>query len=236
MKTDRSGPTPKPARSRQAKPKSAKATASSPGESSETLLTVSNAPQRDSMSLEATIGVKIRDLRRKLDVTATDLAQSAGLSAGMLSKIEHGQISPSLTTLQSLASALHVPITELFSGFEESRDCSYVRAGQGIRIERRGTKVGHFYDLLGHSLAGPIAVEPYLITLEQDALPYTAFQHEGLELLYMLSGKVRYRHVDRSYLLEPGDTLFFDSSGSHGPEEIIESPLQYLSIIIYPRT
>lgn len=199
------------------------------------LRTVSNAPSRGPMSLEATIGVKIRDLRRKLDVTATDLAQSAGLSAGMLSKIEHGQISPSLTTLQSLAAALHVPITELFSGFEESRDCSYVRSGTGIRIERRGTKVGHFYDLLGHSLAGPIAVEPYLITLSKDAIPYTAFQHEGLELIYMLSGSARYRHVDRSYLMEPGDTLFFDSSGSHGPEELLTSPVQYLSIIIYPR-
>ena len=43
------------------------------------------------------------------------------------------------------------------------------------------------------------------------------------------------RHVDRSYLMEPGDTLFFDSSGSHGPEELLESPVQYLSIIIYPR-
>lgn len=199
------------------------------------LRTVSGAPSRGPMSLEATIGVKIRDLRRKLDVTATDLAQSAGLSAGMLSKIEHGQISPSLTTLQSLAAALHVPITELFSGFEESRDCSYVRHGTGIRIERRGTKVGHQYDLLGHSLAGPIAVEPYLITLTKDAIPYTAFQHEGIEIIYMLSGSVRYRHVDRSYLLEPGDTLFFDSSGSHGPEELLTSGVQYLSIIIYPR-
>lgn len=206
------------------------------GKSGGDLRTVSGAPSRGPMSLEATIGVKIRDLRRKLDVTATDLAQSAGLSAGMLSKIEHGQISPSLTTLQSLAAALHVPITELFSGFEESRDCSYVRSGTGIRIERRGTKVGHFYDLLGHSLAGPIAVEPYLITLSKDAIPYTAFQHEGIEIIYMLSGSVRYRHVDRSYLLEPGDTLFFDSSGSHGPEELITGGVQYLSIIIYPRS
>lgn len=200
------------------------------------LATVSNAPVHRGMSLEATIGVKIRDIRRRLDVTATELAQSAGLSAGMLSKIEHGQISPSLTTLQALSAALHVPITELFAGFEESRDCSYVHSGNGIRIERRGTKVGHFYDLLGHSIAGPIAVEPYLITLSKEAIPYTAFQHEGLELIYMLSGKVRYRHVDRSYLLEPGDTLFFDAGGSHGPEELIESPMQYLSIIIYPRT
>lgn len=233
MKSDRSAPAAPP------KTTSARGARAKPDPSLDStepdLRTVSNAPARGPMSLEATIGVKIRDLRRRLDVTATDLAQSAGLSAGMLSKIEHGQISPSLTTLQSLAAALHVPITELFSGFEESRDCSYVKSGTGIRIERRGSKVGHHYDLLGHSLAGPIAVEPYLITLTNDAIPYTAFQHEGVELLYMLSGKVRYRHVDRSYVLERGDTLFFDSSGSHGPEELIEGPALYLSIIIYPR-
>jgi quercetin dioxygenase-like cupin family protein len=51
----------------------------------------------------------------------------------------------------------------------------------------------------------------------------------------MLSGKVRYLHSDRSYLMEPGDALFFDAAARHGPGELIETPMQYLSIIIYPR-
>ena len=51
----------------------------------------------------------------------------------------------------------------------------------------------------------------------------------------MLSGKVRYRHADRTYLLEPGDALFFDAAARHGPEEQIKAPMEYLSIIIYPR-
>jgi hypothetical protein len=51
----------------------------------------------------------------------------------------------------------------------------------------------------------------------------------------MLSGKVRYRHADATYLLAPGDALFFDAAARHGPEELIEAPMQYLSIIIYPR-
>ena len=99
-----------------------------------------------------------------------------------------------------------------------------------------GIAVGCLVSLPFCPYAGPIAVEPYLISLSKDAIPYTAFQHEGLELIYMLSGSVRYRHVDRSYLLQPGDTLFFDSSGSHGPEELLSSGVQYLSIIIYPRS
>jgi hypothetical protein len=79
----------------------------------------------------------------------------------MLSKIENGQISPSLASLQALATALNVPLTTFFTTFEEKRDCSFVKAGTGVRIERRGTKAGHQYSLLGHALGGAVVVEPY---------------------------------------------------------------------------
>jgi len=153
----------------------------------------------------------------------------------MLSKIENGQISPSLTTLQSLAGALSVPISTLFASFEERQDCSYVPAGQGVSIERRGTKAGHSYQLLGHVLRGDVVVEPYLITLRDEAQPHTGFRHDGIELLYMLEGEVRYRHAGESYHLKPGDTLLFDSSALHGPEELVSHPTRYLSIIVYRR-
>ena len=153
----------------------------------------------------------------------------------MLSKIESGQISPSLATLQAVAGALHVPISQLFAAFEEQRDCSFVAGGQGVVIERRGTKVGHQYTLLGHALGGPVVMEPYLITLHQDAVPYTGFQHAGVELIHMLTGEVMYRHADRSYHLRPGDSLMFDSAALHGPERLIVKPMTYLSIIVYAR-
>jgi transcriptional regulator with XRE-family HTH domain len=186
-------------------------------------------------TLEASIGAEVRRLRKSLDLTVAELGLAARISAGMLSKIENGAISPSLSTLEALAKALNVPISRLFAETEERRDCSFVKAGNGVRIERRGTKAGHLYDLLGHSLAGEIAVEPYLITLSKNAAPYTNFRHGGIEFIYMLSGRVRYLHSDRSYLMEPGDALFFDAAARHGPEELIETPMQYLSIIIYPR-
>ncbi len=186
-------------------------------------------------TLEASIGTEVRRLRKSLDLTVAELGLAAGISAGMLSKIENGAISPSLATLVALAQALNVPISALFAETEERRDCSFVKGGQGVRIERRGTKSGHLYDLLGHSLRGEIAVEPYLITLRKNAAPYTNFRHAGVEFIYMLSGKVRYLHADRSYLMEPGDALFFDAAARHGPEELVETPMQYLSIIIYPR-
>jgi len=186
-------------------------------------------------TLEEGIGTEVRRLRKSLDLTVAELGTAAGISAGMLSKIENASISPSLATLDALAKALNVPVSRLFAESEERRDCSFVKAGSGVRIKRRGTKAGHQYDLLGHSLAGELGVEPYLITLKKDAVPYTNFRHAGVEFLYMLSGKVRYRHADRTYLMEPGDALFFDAAARHGPEELVETPMQYLSIIIYSR-
>jgi transcriptional regulator with XRE-family HTH domain len=201
------------------------------------LRTGSSAPSHVSpRTLEAGIGTEVRRLRKSLDLTVSELGLAAGISAGMLSKIENGGISPSLATLDALAKALNVPISRLFAETEERRDCSFVKGGNGVRIERRGTKAGHLYDLLGHSLAGEIGVEPYLITLKRDAVPYTHFRHAGVEFLYMLTGKVRYRHADRSYVMEPGDALFFDAAARHGPEELIEAPMTYLSIIIYPKS
>jgi transcriptional regulator with XRE-family HTH domain len=168
-------------------------------------------------------------------LTVSELAAAAEISPGMLSKIENGQISPSLNTLQTLAQALNIPIAMLFTNFEQRRDCSYVKSGEGVVIRRRGTKVGHQYQLLGHSLEGDMVVEPYLITLSEDAVPYTAFQHEGVEFIYMLTGEVDYAHADRNYQLKPGDAILFDSAAPHGPVKLTRTPMTYLSIIIYPR-
>jgi DNA-binding XRE family transcriptional regulator len=201
----------------------------------EQLETGSLAPAAPERELERAIGQHIRNLRRQHDLSISDLAAAAGISSGMLSKIENGGISPSLATLQAISSALQVPLSSLFAAFEESLDCSYVPAGRGVTIDRRGTKVGHIYQLLGHVLRGDVVVEPYLIELSKDATAYTGFQHAGIEFIYMLEGAVRYRHGAESYLLNSGDSLLFDSSALHGPEDLLGNAARYLSIIVYPR-
>jgi len=185
--------------------------------------------------LEVAIGREVRGFRKQLEMTVTELAKAAGLSAGMLSKIENGVTSPSLATLQALSAALHVPVTAFFRRYEETREATHVKAGQGLVIERRGTRAGHQYQLLGHSTGKSLAVEPYMITLSEKSDVFPLFQHAGLEFLYMLEGRVGYRHGDKTYLLGPGDSLFFDSDAPHGPDELIGLPARYLSIICYVR-
>lgn len=198
-------------------------------------LTLSNAPHPPERDLERALGNQIRILRRQHDLSVSDLASAAGISNGMLSKIENGAISASLSTLQSISKALQVPLSNLFASFEDRQDCSYVPAGHGLILDRRGTKVGHKYELLGHALRGDVAVEPYLITLSKDAETHTSFSHAGVEFIYMLQGEVRYQHGSVSYHLKEADALLFDSSALHGPEILSGNETRYLSIIIYPR-
>lgn len=182
--------------------------------------------------LESCIGREVRQLRQKHNMTMTGLAELASLSTGMLSKIENGLTSPSLATLQSLASALNVSITDLMRRFEERRDATFVTAGGGLKIQRRGTRAGHEYRVLGHSLGDKISMEPFVITLTDKSEVFPAFEHAGTEFLYLLEGRMDYHHGGATYSMGPGDSLFFDAEAAHGPENLIETPIRFVCVIV----
>lgn len=184
--------------------------------------------------LEQLVGGQIRALRLAVGMTGAELAAAANLSPGMLSKIENGQTSPSLATLSALAAALNMPIGSFFAAADEKREATYVKAGQGLTIERRGTSKGHKYQLLGHSLRSKVKVEPFLITLDSTSDAFPIFRHEGTEFIYMLAGEVAYAHGDETYVLTPGDSLFFDAAAAHGPLELRKLPAVYISVIVTP--
>lgn len=185
--------------------------------------------------LQLAIGRQIRKLRHLKNLTVTDLSKASSVSVAMISKIENGQTSASLTTLERIAEGLSTSITTLFTQYEEHRDVSYVRAGEGLEIERRGTRAGHHYRLLGHGVRGEVDVEPYLVTLSDKADVFPWFQHSGVEFLHILEGEMDYRHGDEIYEMGPGDSLFFDPLSVHGPEKLKKFPIRFLAIISYER-
>jgi len=185
--------------------------------------------------LEIAIGHEIRTFRKMMGLTVAELSNLSGISVGMMSKIENGNASPSLGTIQALSKALNVPVTAFFRRFEEERSATYVRAGEGLSIERRGTRAGHQYQLLGHSVGKSIAFEPYMITLTDESDVFPIFQHPGMEFLYILTGEVLYRHGNKTYNLTVGDSLFFDSDAPHGPEKLIKLPAKFIAAMVYHR-
>lgn len=187
-------------------------------------------------ALAAAVGQEIRSLRLSLSMAANQLAEAAGLSNGMLSKIERGSATPSFTTLVSIASALKVPVARLFASYNQQADYSLVRAGRGIAVQRRGHRVGLSYELLGHLLSGEKYVEPYLVTLTSGAAEHPGFQHTGIEFMHMLEGSMVYRYADASMELHPGDTLVFDANFLHGHERLLTPTVRFLSVVFNLRT
>ena len=186
-------------------------------------------------TLEQSIGREVKSVRQRLGLTVADLSESTGISVGMLSKIENGMTSASLTTLLTLSAALGVQISSLFRQYEETRQAVLVKDGEGLEIKRRGSRAGHQYNLLGHlgGNSSGVMVEPYMITLTSESDVFPTFQHDGLEFVYVLEGEVEYRHGATSYLLCPGDSLYFHANASHGPDRLLKFPIRFLSIISY---
>jgi transcriptional regulator with XRE-family HTH domain len=181
-------------------------------------------------ALSAVIAERVREFRLQLGLTVGHLAEVTGLSKGMLSKIENAQASPSLATLARLSEALKVPVTAFFRGLNEEQDVLVVKAGRGLDIEHKNSGPGHRYQLLGSMRAPHNTLETLLVTLTERAETFPLYQHPGTELIYMISGRIEYMCGNSRYLLEPGDAMQFVGEVPHGPNSLIELPIQFLSI------
>jgi transcriptional regulator with XRE-family HTH domain len=190
-----------------------------------------------SMSIEHFLGKVVRENRTNQGLTIAELAEQSGLSRGMVSKIENGQVSTSLESLVSIARALGISVSTLFNNFEgQQGHAQHVKSGTGMEVVRRGTTKGHTYHLLAYD-QGPVKLfEPFLITMDDEAEVFPTFEHPGTEFIYMLQGKMEYRHGNRSYLLQPGDSFTFRGSVPHGPLRLIKLPIRFITIIMYGQT
>lgn len=185
--------------------------------------------------LERYLGVTIRELRLRHGLTIAQVADQAGISRGMLSKIENAQTSTGLDVLNRIAQALGVSLSTLFRNFDVPQGgAQLVKKGAGMEVVRKGTRRGHTYHLLAYDQGPRKAFEPFLITMDDESERFPTFEHPGTEFIHVLKGVIEYRHGQQTYILQPGDTLTFQADIPHGPERLIKTPIQFLSIFIYP--
>lgn len=192
------------------------------------------APADARRDLERHIGQTVRRLRLQQNLTIAEIARKAQISSGMLSKIENSLTSASVETLAALADALGTTLASLFTGYSaEEGGAQHVKAGHAPEVVRRGTKRGHTYHLLAIERGPRRVFEPFLVTLNNKSEIFPGFEHPGIEFIYLLEGRLRYRHGKSSYLLAPGDALTFKGSVPHGPEKLLKLPIRMLAIIVY---
>ncbi len=180
------------------------------------------------------VGQAVRHLRTVHGLTLGEVAGRAGISRAMLSRLETGDVMPSLETLAALTTALGVTLSQLLQQSEgQVTPAQLVKRGEGLEVVRRGTKRGHTYHVLAADRGPRKSFEPFLVTLNDKSEVFPSFEHEGTEFIYVLEGSLSYRYGDESYPLRPGDALTFAGHVPHGPEKLVRLPIRLLSVIIY---
>ncbi|MGB7874853.1 MAG: cupin domain-containing protein [Anaerolineales bacterium] len=151
----------------------------------------------------------------------------SGLNVNTLSLIENGKTSPSVSTLQQLAGALGVPVTEFFVTEQGNQTVVYQKDGGRPRAL---FEHGVMEDLgAGMSRFG---AEPLIVTLEAKAdSGKNPIVHTGREFVYCLEGHVAYTVDTETYTLEPGDSLLFEAYLPHRWKNADAEPSRVLLVL-----
>ncbi|WP_291730563.1 XRE family transcriptional regulator [Leisingera sp. F5] len=182
-------------------------------------------------ALDQLVGAAVKTHRMLAGLTLAGLSDRAGVSTAMISKIERGQVSASLTTLEALANAIGAPLINFFAGTVEHSDVSFVAAGEGMTVQRLGSGFGHTYKMIGRAEASHVSFESFAVTLEQPLKPRPLYRHRGLEFMHITSGEMVFQCGDASYHMKPGDSISFDSSNAHGPVELKTDKVSFITMV-----
>ncbi len=178
---------------------------------------------------------RIRALREDFDLTMQEMADATGRSVAEYAAQESGEQDLSFTFLYKCAKKLGVDVIELLTGeTPHLKGYSLVRAGDGLSIKRRaGFEYLHKAPHLGNKLAEPFVVTAPYLEDEQDK-PIHLSYHKGMELDYIISGKLRFAYEENIEEVGPGDTLMYDSGRGHGMIAIGGEPCVFLAIVMNP--
>ena len=181
-------------------------------------------------SLDARIGRTVRRLRTGSQLTLDELGQRSGVSRAMISKIERGENSASLASLEALAKALGVPIVNFFSSTVDQEEVSHVPAGEGVKVVRAGSTFGHDYRVIGRVGDPDLFFEPYLITIRDRVEGQPLYSERGIEFIHVTHGAMRYRWAEREFDLYEGHSLSFAAAAPHGPVALLAPEVTFLTV------
>lgn len=169
------------------------------------------------------IGTRLHELRRERGMTLDALAQKTGFTKSYLSKIENSRKVPPIASLIRISKALETDLSRLFDGADGShateRKISLVRFDDRRPAVAGGSSFGYDYQSLVHGTFKR-QMEPFIATFPNSISEDVLFEHEGEELIFVVSGRVRFIVADEVFLLQTGDSLFFDAALPHRGESV----------------
>ncbi len=173
------------------------------------------ANETDDLSPIHDLGARLRAERQDQGLTLKDVAEKAGCSLSMLSKIENDQASPSLKTLHQITAALGTSIVQLFS--EDSGEAvSLYRSGQrpSVMVRRNSDQPAIFIERLSPTFPDT-KLDANIHTLEPGADSGGDIRHEGEEIGYVLEGAAELCVDGELISLTAGDSFYFSSELPH---------------------
>jgi transcriptional regulator with XRE-family HTH domain len=178
------------------------------------------------MEKMGSVGNKLRLIREERGFSQRELAQRAGISTNAISLIERDENSPSVSTLQNLASALNIKMSYFFDD-NETAQVLYVKSSQRPAISSKGVQIEGLGSKLNYQ-----EMEPFLVTLEpKSGSGERQVVHTGHELVYCLSGIVEYLIDGQIYSLEMGDLLLFEAQLPHLWRNVTENTAVILLVL-----
>jgi transcriptional regulator with XRE-family HTH domain len=175
------------------------------------------------------VGKTIKGLRTKRGLTLEELASMSGCTSGFISQLERNKAAPSITTLNSIAEALGVKITDFLPDDINPAKVSYHNNRENFYFE--GSAIS--YSLLSTKFPHG-ALASFLLTIKpfNQALPTDeARAHMSEEFIYVLDGVLRLWIGDGFYDLYPRDSVYFKSTIKHRLENRGNQPVLALSMI-----
>lgn len=184
------------------------------------------------------IGNKVRELRQKNRYTLQDMAAKTGLSKPFLSQIENDHVVPPVATLLKLARGLNVSMAHFFQDELSTEKISVTRSADRSWVERRPHhqkgEVNYRYEAL-ETKKQDKHMEPFMVEFAcADTSDMVFMSHDGEEFLYLLEGRLEFRGIDRVEILEPGDSIYFESDLSHSFRRLGESPARAVVVVWSP--
>jgi transcriptional regulator with XRE-family HTH domain len=174
----------------------------------------------------------IKELRLSRQMTLDRLAELTDFTKGYLSRIENSTKAPPVSTLARLSDALGVDITEFFAENSVRPDqvnISIIKKSETLKVGRKGAPYGYIYEALAYRMPGK-NMEPYLMTI-LDGCSEAEFQHEGEEFIHVIEGKLEHHYGGKTYVLEQGDSAYFDASVPHYGRSMGKKKARILCII-----
>jgi transcriptional regulator with XRE-family HTH domain len=179
------------------------------------------------------LGIRIKQIRLSKGLTQEILAVRSGLTKSYISLLEGGKKIPAIYTLSNIAGALGISIGDFFEHTDNSCSVAVVRANERVRIAKNGSPFGYIYEALAVQKKDRL-MDPFIVKILPAKSKVNAknveFEHAGEEFDFIIEGSAKYIVNGQEYILDEGDSIYFDSTMKHSVVAIGAKPALTLSV------